>query len=246
MACYNIFFSPTGGTRRVLQALNPDGVEVDISKDATMSLGKDDIAFVAMPCYAGRCPALAIRRLNGVAASGSRAVAVIVYGNRAYEDSLLELADTLERLGFDVCAAVAAIAEHSIIRSIAESRPDEEDRARLASFSRKIQEKLASSPRRPVIIPGNRPYKQAKPADMGVHADKDACMRCGACRKACPAGAIAPQEPWSTDSSKCIGCMRCVGICPSGARRIDEEKRMAITAFLGRTASGRKEAELFL
>lgn len=246
MACYNIFFSPTGGTRRVLQALDPDGVEVDISKPVGMDLEKDDIAFVAMPCYAGRCPALAINRLKGLHASGTRAVAVIAYGNRAYEDSLLELADTLEDLGFNVCAAVAAVAGHSIIRSVAESRPDEKDKADLAAFSRKIMEKLASSATRPAGIPGNRPYKKAKTADMGVHTDKDACTRCGICKKECPADAIDLADFCRTDGSKCIGCMRCVAICPNGARRIDEGRRSMLSEFLSRTARERKEAELFI
>ena len=243
---YNIFFSPTGGTRKVLEMLNPLGIEVDISKGAGISLNKDDLAFIALPCYAGRCPDLAIRRLESVNAGGAKAVAVIAYGNRAYEDALLELSDKLAERGFKVLAAVSAIAEHSIIRAIAQDRPDGEDEKILYSFYRKIMEKSGSADPSPVSIPGNRPYKAAKTSVMDIKADKRLCTRCGLCQSSCPAGAISLKDPSETDPLSCIGCMRCVHLCPNKARDISQERKERIREMLFEAAKERKQPELYL
>lgn len=245
MSSYNICFSPTGGTRKVLDILNPDGETIDISKKIQMHLGPVDEAFVALPCYAGRCPMLALDNLGCISADGTKAVAVIVYGNRAYEDSLLELSDRLSEQGFRVYAAVAAIAEHSIIPEIAAARPDENDKALLKAYSYRIRKRLEASYPTGITIPGNRPYKIAKPSDMGIYADKSICTRCGICQQACPAGAISLADPCCTDKQLCINCMRCIKICPYHARGVDGEKRERIRDFLNQTAKERKEAELF-
>ena len=54
----------------------------------------------------------------------ARAVLVCVYGNRAYEDTLIELKDVADKAGFVPAAAVATIAEHSIMHKFAAGRPD--------------------------------------------------------------------------------------------------------------------------
>ena len=55
-----------------------------------------------MPVYAGRVPALAVERLKGIKTSGVKFVIVAVYGNRAYEDALVEMQDvaTERRMNF--------------------------------------------------------------------------------------------------------------------------------------------------
>jgi len=55
-----------------------------------------------MPVYAGRVPALAVERLKGIKTSGVKCVIVAVYGNRAYEDALVEMQDvaTERRMNF--------------------------------------------------------------------------------------------------------------------------------------------------
>lgn len=246
MKSYNIFFSPTGGTRKALKMLNPFGEEVDISKGADIFLKKDDLAFIALPCYAGRCPELAIRRLEAVHAEKTKAIAVIVYGNRAYEDALLELSDKLSERGFSILAAASAIAEHSIIRTIAQNRPDEEDEKLLSSFYLKIMEKLESDHKESFHIPGNRPYKALKPSATDIKADKSICTKCKLCQSSCPAGAISLKDPSETDASSCIGCMRCVHICPAKARDISKERKERIREMLYAAAKERKQAELFL
>ena len=55
-----------------------------------------------MTVYAGRVPALAVERLKGIKTSGVKCVIVAVYGNRAYEDALVEMQDvaTERRMNF--------------------------------------------------------------------------------------------------------------------------------------------------
>ena len=55
-----------------------------------------------MPVYAGRVPALAVERLKGIKTSGVKCVIVAIYGNRAYEDALVEMQDvaTERRMSF--------------------------------------------------------------------------------------------------------------------------------------------------
>ena len=110
---YQLLFSPTGGTRAVADALCPGQVIDLCDRDrdfASVTLTADDVAIIAVPSYGGRVPVPAARRLARVQGGGARAVLVCVYGNRAYEDTLAELADLAEAAGFRVAAGVAAVA----------------------------------------------------------------------------------------------------------------------------------------
>ena len=72
----------------------------------------------AVPSYGGRVPEIAVSRLKQMKGNGARAVLLVVYGNREYEDTLLELSDVMEAAGFSPVAAVAAVAEHSYYASV--------------------------------------------------------------------------------------------------------------------------------
>ena len=127
-------FSPTGGTRKVADAIaagfSVPVVEMDLTKaDSAVTLGENDALMAVLPVFAGRVPQISLERLSALKGSGQKAVAVVVYGNREYDDALLETKDALEANGFRVIAAAAFIAEHSIVRSIAAGRPDAGDEA---------------------------------------------------------------------------------------------------------------------
>ena len=147
MKLYNIVFSPTGGTKKVADyltgALEGAVTTVDLTDSKqdfhTVLLTKEDVAVISVPSYGGRVPAVATERLRAVQGSGARAVLVCVYGNRAYEDTLVEPEDAAKQAGFQVIAAVAAIAEHSIARQFAAGRPDVQDAAQLSDFAKQIQ-----------------------------------------------------------------------------------------------------------
>ena len=77
---YKIVFSPTGGTDKVATLLM-DGVDdqfqtIDLSDphfDATnVEFSSDDRAIIAMPCFGGRVPAIAVERLKTMKGNDAR------------------------------------------------------------------------------------------------------------------------------------------------------------------------------
>lgn len=253
MKLYNIVFSPTGGTKKVADcltgALEGDVTTVDLTDSKqdlnTVWLTKEDAAVISVPSYGGRVPAVAAERLGVVHGNGARAILVCVYGNRAYEDTLVELEDAAKQAGFRVIAAVAAIVEHSIARQFAAGRPDAQDIAQLSDFARQIQHKLSEADASEPAIPGNRPYKKAGGVSMVPKATKE-CTNCGACAAACPVQAIDKENPKKVDEKACISCMRCIAVCPHGARKVNPVMLSAASLMLKKVCSERKECELFL
>ena len=185
MSVFEMVFSPTGGTRKVSglvsEALDGDVATIDLTDSGfdfrSVSMAEDDVAVISVPAYAGRVPAVAVDRLSAVRGNGARAVLVCVYGNRAFEDTLVELEDVAKRTGFRVVAAVAAIAEHSVARQFAAGRPDAQDVAQLAEFAQRIRQKLLDGDMSEPSIPGNRPYRQAGGHSMVPQATGD-CVSC--------------------------------------------------------------------
>lgn len=113
MKLYSIVFSPTGGTQKVAalltKALGGEAAAIDLTDSkqdfSTIGLTQEDVALIAVPSYGGRVPAAAVERLTAMHGQGARAVLVCVYGNRAYEDTLVELEDAAQKAGFRVVAA---------------------------------------------------------------------------------------------------------------------------------------------
>ena len=252
MKIQQITFSPTGGTRRVsellCQGFNQKPLTTETCRpEAAYTppvIEAEDLVILSMPVYAGRVPALAVERLRKVEANGARCVIVAVYGNRAYEDALVEMQDVATDMGFQVIAAIAANAEHSICRMYGTGRPDEADAKEMASFAEAILRKMqGGTPFVPLTLPGNRPYKQGCTGPFPVADDQ--CTDCGTCVSLCPTGAISSDDPRTNNHDLCIGCMRCVSVCPVGARGIGEHlDRLA--AHLEPLCRERKKNELFL
>ena len=181
MSVYTIVFSPTGGTKKVGdclgRALGPEIQEIDLTNPAaefsSFLLGSKDICVVSVPSFGGRVPAPAAARLAELKANGAKAILVVVYGNRDYEDTLLELKDTLIQAGFRCVAAVAAVAEHSIMRQFAGGRPNQEDLEELERFAHQIKAAIETEAvPDSVHVPGNTPYREYNGVPLKPKAGK--------------------------------------------------------------------------
>ena len=241
-------FSPTGGTRKVADAIaagfHTPVAEMNLTKEVSaVSMGENDALMAVLPVYAGRVPQVSLERLSALKGNGRKAVAVVVYGNREYDDALLETKDALEANGFQVIAAAAFVAEHSIVRSIANRRPDAEDEALCRQFAADVMAKADDAA--PVQVPGNTPYKELKPSAF-LPAANENCVKCGVCAQQCPVGAIPLDDPSRTNSDLCINCMRCVQVCPVSSRALPDAFLTMITQMLNQNASRYKKPTIFL
>lgn len=251
---YLIYFSPTGGVKKCADALTAawdGGWElIDLCDPqfdaAAWCLTADDLAVAAIPAYGGRMPTIAAERMAKLTGGDAKAILLCVFGNRAFEDTMIEMYDILTASGFRPVAAAAAIAEHSMMRQFAAGRPDVADRIELAAFGMRIRKKLEDEKDDSIVsVPGNRPYK-IYPGSAAKPQANERCKGCGECAKVCPVGAIDPAKPNTTDTALCVGCMRCAAVCPAGARAADPAVIAGIVEKVGAALSGRKENSLYL
>lgn len=250
MSVYLIHFSPTGGTKKVMQGLAASFsavTEIDLTNPQTdfsqYHFTKEDLCLVGMPVYGGRFPAAAVERFAAMQGDGTPCALVAVYGNRAIDDALIDLADVAQTRNFVPVAGVQAVAKHSLFPQVAADRPDADDLAQLAEMGRQIQAAAAAPV--PVQMPGNHPYKVRKPNGVFPQVT-DSCTHCGQCAAACPVGAIDATDPAHLDQSLCIGCMRCVELCPAGARVRPAETLAPVWTRLAEAFSGHKDNQIWL
>ncbi|MGI5957919.1 MAG: EFR1 family ferrodoxin [Massiliimalia sp.] len=254
MSIYKIIFSPTGGTEKVanqfVQAFEQEAKTIDLTDFTTdfqqIQLAEDDICIVAVPSFGGRVPKIAATRLEKIKANGAKAILITVYGNRAYDDTLLELKTILTNSKFCCVAAVAAVAEHSIMHQFAKGRPDKKDLEELSQFAKQIRQRIEES-RIPedLIVPGSNPYREYNGVPIKPAANKN-CTKCGLCAQKCPVQAISLDNPSQTDHKKCISCMRCISICPAHSRKVNKILTTIAAYKMKKSCSERKKNELFM
>lgn len=257
-----IHFSPTGTTRKITKAIASgmgfsQAQLCDLTTPEALKslcpLPLQSLVILGVPVYAGRVPAVARERLKLLHGKGRPAILIVTYGNRAYEDALLELRDLALEGDFSPIAGGAFIGEHSFSTSetpIAEGRPDAQDLQLARYFGVDVRKRLegASSLKEiPMLeVPGNTPYRQA-PA-RGPRApvtDAALCVKCGGCVSVCPVAAVELNEKLTTDTARCIFCCACVKNCPKGARKVANPEVLQFVKQLQQRCHTRKEPELF-
>lgn len=245
---HTFFFSPSDTTRKYAKAMTDafggESQLIDLthgSCEIESELIDGDTVLLISPVYAGRIPALAADLFRQIDGHGMRAIVAVVYGNRDYDDALLELADIAVNDGFDVIAAGAFIAQHCIFPKVANGRPDASDMAVAVDFMERAKESdnLDIS-----TIKGHRPYKKPGAVPLQPQTDENECLSCGVCAQECPTGAIDPVT-LATDKNKCITCCRCIAVCGSHARKFKGVKYATVSKIFCAQNSKRREPELF-
>ncbi len=250
MKVTTLYFSATYTTKRVVEAvaagLSNEVVSYDITNDTATDaviVPREELLVVGVPVYAGRVPAMAAERLRRFKGEKTPAVVVAIYGNRHYDDAVLELHDIMTECGFRTVAAGAFIAQHSIFPKVGAARPDAEDLAEIKSFAEKSLAVLAGD-FGAINIPGNRPYKVPGGIPIWPTASRK-CNGCGACAKLCPTGAIDPAAPKGVNKEKCIKCGRCIVVCPTKARRFYGIKYSLAAARFNAAFAARRANEMW-
>ncbi len=256
-----IYFSPTATTKTVLEAIaKGTGFDVD-SYDITSSQARKQVPqkldtsliVFGAPVYSGRVPGVAADFFKQLSAPGIPAVPVVVYGNREYDDALLEMKDICVQCKCRPIAAGAFIGEHSFSTQsapIAPDRPDSRDLQRAAEFGQTIAGRMAKmgSGRSDaeVSVPGNVPYrKPATPKGVPFIDVTDDCTACGTCAMVCPVDAIDENSGFCTLDDICIHCCACIKACPESARTMKDGPFKNVAAKLNQTCGNRKEPETF-
>jgi ferredoxin len=258
-----VCFSPTKTSKTIIQEIarginHPTAELMDITRpDARkqqLQTSEDELLVIAVPVYCGRVPAPVAEWLRSLKAHDTPAVCVVVYGNRAFDDALLELKDIMTQQGCRPVACAAFIGEHSFSDSetpLAAGRPDAGDLDHAEQFGRKIQEKLhsvSSSDRiSEITVPGNHPYRDPgffEPVDFIAVSEK--CSHCGVCEEGCPSGAIDLENDVPCDKNKCFVCCACIKACPEKARTIIPGIVKDIAGNLYNMCKERKEPVFFL
>ena len=234
---YLIYFSPTEGTRKVVRGIASgtglEAVELDFtilrSAPAAPVFQSDDLVIIGLLVYVGRIPLVALPYLSTLRGDNTPCILVGTYGNRHYDDMMVELEDLVREQGFVPVGAAIFAAEHSFSDELAPGRPNADDVRCAEEFGKRVQEKLmvapAAAPLAPGSIPGGRPYRIPYNSDRPTPAFgpvvSEACINCGSCAERCPTGAIDPNDVRTIDATRCIKCRACVKVCPVEAIDIE-------------------------
>ena len=254
-----LYFSATENTKQFIRtiagAISEDYKEYDITaakkRKEIPNFNENDLLIVGSPVYGGRIPELLTEYFKKVKGANTPAAFVVSYGNRDYDDALLELKDIFEDNDFIGIAAGAFVGEHSNSKEIAGERPDQSDFKSAEDFGRQIKRKVEATAElksyAELEVRGDYPYKERHESPDFAPKTADSCIECAVCAENCPVSAISFDNFSDINESKCISCCSCIQKCPVDAKSMDHPHFKEVTDYLIENFSDqRKEAEIFI
>jgi len=266
-----VYFSPTGNAKKVITTMAKKAAEclgvpmesfdftLPEKRENKMSFADTDLVFFCTPVYAGRIPNKMLPYVQSAfEGNGALAVPVSVFGNRNFDNGLIELRNELELHGFHTIAAAGIPTEHVFSDQLATGRPDADDLVKIAEFGAKAAKKAADMTEIPekVAVRGDDPvgayytplgtdgkpavFLKAKPV-----TDPEKCTKCGICATVCPMGSI-PKDAPDTCTGICIKCQACIKACPTGAKHFEDAAFLSHVEMLKQNYTRRAEAEWFI
>lgn len=268
-----VYFSPCGSVKKIVSEMARYAAEkwnlpvetfdftLPAFREQTVSFDPDALVFFGTPVYAGRVPNKIMPYIkDSLIGNGAVAVPVIVYGNRNFDDALVELRNLLENNGMHTIAGAAVVARHSFSRVIAPDRPNEQDFKDIRNFADEVLLKADGIAEKeetaPIQVPGTDPPEKyytplgidGQPAKFLKAHPKTAmekCDRCGICAEKCPMGSIDRQDP-EIITGICIKCQACIRSCPRGAKYFDDEAFLSHKKMLEANYTRRAESKFFV
>lgn len=255
-----LFFSPTNGTNKIVTAIatsiNANFTQYDITlaqnRTEPLHFNQNDLVIIGMPTYAGRLPKLLVPYLKTITATKTPCICVTTYGNRDYEDALLEQVNFFTELGFIPFGAATFVTEHSATSKLATNRPDSSDLKIAADFGTSIASRMNQLDTidtiQPLSLPGSYPYVEKNlQLPVMLPETNENCVTCGICAKHCPTASIDFTDCKTINPSTCIKCNSCVKRCPFDAKAITHVAYQNMQSMLIQNFSSQyKHPELFL
>ncbi len=267
---FALYYSATGNTCKAVENVAQTLAEllgipvhtIDYTLPAvrvqTQEFHDKALVIVGSPVYAGRVPNKMLpyfqTQLTG---NGALAVPMVTFGNRSFDNGLMELRLELEAHGFHTIAGAALPCQHAFSAALATGRPNPEDIQALKDFAGKIADKIAAlaCPPAPISVPGDNPvgpyyrplgidgqpavFLKAKPK-----TNPEKCNHCGICAQGCPMGSISLENPTEVPGI-CIKCQHCIHTCPNGAKYFDDERFLSHVAMLEQNYTRPMENQFF-
>lgn len=215
------YFSPSNTTKKVVNTFaaefSESFTEMDLLRNnyELTEFSKEELLIVGMPVFGGVIPSICVPMLKKLKGNNTKAIIIANFGNRDFDDALLQMKDILNENGFVIIGAMATISEHSLFDSVATNRPNKKDLDEIKEFALTCKDRMCKEIIE-IEVTGKRPYKVFKGVPFVPTADAN-CNGCGECSKVCPTNAIGA-DPTMVDLDKCICCTACIAACPIGSR----------------------------
>ncbi|MGI6348718.1 MAG: 4Fe-4S binding protein [Eubacteriaceae bacterium] len=254
---YAVYFSPTGSSKKGVLSMAQELAsqmgavmhEVNLTIPNKIAFpqefGAEDVVVFGAPVYNGRLYIGSVERFARLKGVQTPCIVSVTYGNRHYDDALLEMYDLVKENGFLPFAAATLVAQHTF-GDIQRGRPNEKDLKENREFAVRATKKLLKEKSVLEKVPGNKPYKEGGGGGSFVPQTKENCIGCGLCAENCPQQAICATDGYSIDPTRCISCFACIKYCPVNAKCMETPEYLAFAKKFSEQLAARRENEYFI